>query len=60
MVAGNRPNETQTAPLYIFSAIESGELDSAKVVSTFLLACSLGTLLLFKWFERKTEVQDER
>lgn len=60
MVAGNHPGETQTAPLFIMGAIESGEVAQAKAVSTFLLACSLGALLLFKWFERKTEAQDER
>ena len=42
MVAGNRPLETKTGPMYIFGEIESGNRHGAMVVSAVLLACSLG------------------
>jgi len=45
MVAGNRPLETRTAPMYIFGEIESGNRHAAMVVSVVLLACSLGILI---------------
>jgi sulfate/thiosulfate transport system permease protein len=45
MVAGNRPLETRTAPMYIFGEIESGNRHGAMVVSVVLLACSLGILI---------------
>lgn len=44
MIAGNNPL-TKTAPLYIFSEIESDNRHGAMVVSTVLLACSLGILI---------------
>jgi sulfate transport system permease protein len=45
LVAGNRPLETKTAPLYIFGEIEGGNRHGALVVSTVLLASSLAVLL---------------
>jgi sulfate transport system permease protein len=45
MVAGNRPLETKTGPMYIFGEIESGNRHGAMAVSIVLLACSLGILL---------------
>jgi sulfate transport system permease protein len=45
MVAGNRPLETKTGPMYIFGEIESGNRHGAMVVSVVLLACSLGILI---------------
>ena len=42
MVAGNRPLETKTSPMYIFGEIESGNRHGAMAVSIVLLACSLG------------------
>ena len=41
MVAGNWPMET-FGPMYVFGVIESGNRVGAMVVSTVLLACSLG------------------
>ena len=38
MVAGNRPLETRTGPIYIFAEIESGNRHGAMVVSVVLLA----------------------
>lgn len=45
MVAGNRPLQTVTGPMYVFGEIESGNRAGAMVVSVALLACSLGVLL---------------
>jgi sulfate/thiosulfate transport system permease protein len=59
MVAGNKPYSTQTAPLYIYSAFESGNNQGALVVSTVLLLLSLGTLIAFSLLERKREVEIE-
>ena len=52
MIAGNHPL-TKTAPLYIFSAIESDNRHGAMVVSVVLLACSLGILVLLNVLQRQ-------
>jgi sulfate transport system permease protein len=51
LVAGNRPLATQTAPLYVFAEVESGNLEGAAVVSLVLLACSLGVLLVLNMLQ---------
>jgi sulfate/thiosulfate transport system permease protein len=53
MVAGNRPLETKTGPMYIFGEIESGNPHGAMVVSVVLLACSLGVLVLLNRLQRR-------
>jgi sulfate transport system permease protein len=53
MVAGNRPLETKTGPMYIFGEIESGNRHGAMVVSAVLLACSLGVLLALNLLQRR-------
>lgn len=53
MVAGNRPLETKTAPMYIFGEIESGNRHGAMVVSVVLLAASLGVLILLNVLQRR-------
>lgn len=53
MVAGNRPLQTKTAPMYIFSEIESGHPHEAMVVSTVLLASSLGILIIMNALQRR-------
>jgi sulfate transport system permease protein len=55
MVAGNRPLETKTGPMYIFGEIESGNRHGAMVVSAVLLACSLGILLALNLLQRRPE-----
>ncbi len=55
MVAGNRPMATKTAPMYIFGEIESGRTYEATVVSTVLLACSLGILVGMNLLQRRRE-----
>lgn len=53
MVAGNRPLETRTAPIYIFAEIEGGNRAGAMVVSLVLLAGSLGVLVALNLLQRR-------
>jgi sulfate/thiosulfate transport system permease protein len=53
LVAGNRPMETKTAPLYIFGEIEGGNRHGAMVVSVVLLACSLAILIALNLIQRR-------
>jgi len=53
MVAGNRPLETKTGPMYIFGEIESGNRHGAMVVSVVLLGCSLGVLVVLNLLQRR-------
>jgi sulfate transport system permease protein len=55
MVAGNRPLETRTGPMYIFGEIESGNRHGAMVVSVVLLACSLGILIALNRLQRNRD-----
>ncbi len=52
MVAGNRPLETKTGPMYVFGEIESGNRHGAMVVSAVLLASSLGILVTLNLLQR--------
>lgn len=52
MVAGNRPLQTKTGPMYIFGEIESGNHHGAMVVSVVLLASSLGILIILNRMQR--------
>lgn len=52
LVAGNRPMETKTAPLYIFGEIESGNRHGALVVSAVLLISSLSILIALNLLQR--------
>jgi sulfate transport system permease protein len=53
MVAGNRPLETKTGPMYIFGEIESGNRHGAMVVSIVLLSCSLAVLVVLNRLQRR-------
>jgi sulfate/thiosulfate transport system permease protein len=53
MVAGNRPLETKTGPMYVFGEIESGNRHGAMVVSVVLLAASLGILITLNLLQRR-------
>jgi sulfate transport system permease protein len=53
LVAGNRPMQTTTAPLYIFGEIEGGNRHGAMVVSVVLLACSLAILIVLNLVQRR-------
>ncbi len=52
MVAGNRPLETKTGPMYVFGEIESGNRVGAMAVSAVLLASSLGILIALNLAQR--------
>jgi sulfate transport system permease protein len=52
MIAGNNPL-TKTAPLYVFSEIESNNRHGAMVVSVVLLACSLGILIFLNALQKR-------
>jgi sulfate/thiosulfate transport system permease protein len=54
LVAGNRPLSTQTAPMYIYGEVESGNRHGALVVSAVLLACSLGILIVLNVLQRRS------
>jgi sulfate transport system permease protein len=53
MVAGNRPLETKTGPMYVFGEIESGNRHGAMVVSAVLLASSLAILIALNLLQRR-------
>ena len=53
MVAGNRPLETRTGPIYIFAEIESGNRHGAMVISVVLLASSLAVLIVLNRLQRR-------
>jgi sulfate transport system permease protein len=53
MVAGNRPLETKTGPMYVFGEIESGNRHGAMVVSAVLLATSLAILIALNLLQRR-------
>jgi sulfate transport system permease protein len=52
LVSGNRPLQTRTAPMYVFSEVESGNTHDALVVSAILLASSLGVLMVLNALQR--------
>ncbi len=56
MVAGNRPMQTKTAPMYIYGQIEGGQRHEALVVSAVLLAASLAILVGLYALQRRREV----
>jgi sulfate/thiosulfate transport system permease protein len=53
MIAGNRPLETKTAPMYIFGEVESNHRHAAMAVSVVLLAGSLGILIALNVLQRR-------
>ena len=53
MVAGNRPLETKTGPMYVFGEIESGNRHGAMVVSAVLLADLAGILIALNLLQRR-------
>lgn len=53
LVAGNRPLQTTTAPLYIFGEIEGGNRHGALAVSAVLLVSSLAILILLNILQRE-------
>jgi molybdate transport system permease protein len=57
MVAGNIPGKTQTIPLAIYSAVESGEDGTAKTLVLIITVLSFATLFwLNKWSKEKIQL----
>ncbi len=58
MVAGNIPGRTQTLPMYIFFAVQAGNMRAAWIGSGVILALSLGMLTgVNLWFRRPLPVR---
>jgi sulfate/thiosulfate transport system permease protein len=57
LVAGNKPLATQTAPMYVFAEVESGNVHGAAVVSVVLLACSLGVLVVLNMLQGQSRMR---
>ncbi len=53
MIAGNIPGRTQTMPLAIYMAIQSGDEDKAAAWAGLLLALSFGMILAMNYFTRR-------
>jgi sulfate transport system permease protein len=53
LIAGNRPLQTRTAPLYVYGEIEGGNIHGAMVVSAVLLVFSLGILIGLNLLQRR-------
>ena len=61
MVAGSIPGKTQTIPMTIFLAAESGAMDQALVLVLMLLGISLGVMVgVNYWENRGVKVSRER
>ncbi len=57
MVAGNIPGKTQTIPLAIYSAVESGEEETAKILVLIITVLSFVALFwLNRWSKEKIQV----
>lgn len=55
MIAGNMPGQTQTIPLYVFSAIESPEgMAAAQRVVIVSVIIAIAALLAGEWLDRRT------
>ena len=50
MIAGNIAGQTRTLPLAIYSAVASGDMDSAKGYVLIILMISFLVLLSMNWF----------
>jgi sulfate transport system permease protein len=53
LISGNRPFDTQVAPVFVYKQIESDNAVGAASVSVVLLALSIVVLLGVRWFERR-------
>lgn len=53
IVAGNIPNRTQTATVYIYSQVEGGNMQSASAVSAALLFIAFAVTAVVDWVERR-------
>lgn len=54
MVAGNIPGATQTIPLALYSAVESGNTAAANLLLGVTVALSFAIVIVVRWSERRT------
>ena len=54
VVSGNIPYKTLTAPVFLYSEIESGEVQVAAAVSVVVVALALALTFLGRWLEKWT------
>jgi len=52
MVAGNIPGKTQTIPLAIYFAVESGDTDGARNLVLVITLLSFATVFWLNWWSR--------
>ncbi len=52
MVAGNIPGKTQTIPLAIYFAVETGDTDAARNLVLVITLLSFATVFWFNWWSR--------
>lgn len=61
MLAGNIPNKTQTIPLAIFFAVESGDMKTAAIwVTTIILISFLSIFILNYWSEKQLKIMGRK
>ena len=53
MIAGNIPGKTQTVPIAIFFAVESGEFGQAFLLSAIIMSISVGVVFLMSLLSRE-------
>jgi len=53
MVAGNIPGKTQTIPLAIYFAVETGDTDAARNLVLVITLLSFGAVFWLNWWSRK-------
>jgi molybdate transport system permease protein len=53
MIAGNIPGRTQTAPVAIFFAVESGDVGGAMALSVAVIALSLAAIVVLNLMQRR-------
>jgi len=53
MVAGNIPGKTQTIPLAIYFAVETGDTDAARNLVLVITFLSFGAVFWLNWWSRR-------
>ena len=56
VVAGNIPNRTLTAPVYVYGQLESYNQRGASAVSILLLALSFTLILVVDWMQKRWDI----
>jgi len=60
MVAGNIPGRTQTIPLAIFFAVESGEMNKAFIWVVLIFVISLAVMILMNYWNEYQRINTQR